>query len=92
MLSQVAARDFVSTLLPYLSCRLVPASPILDTPENARLFANGRDVMLKAVAGGGGKGIRLLRANQDAASAFKLCQSEARAAFGNGIRNLLFHC
>ena len=39
-------------------------------------------IVLKAVAGGGGRGMRVVRAEADLAEAFAACQSEARAAFG----------
>ncbi len=41
-------------------------------------------VMLKAVAGGGGRGSRILGPDDDLAEAFERCRSEATAAFGNG--------
>ena len=41
-------------------------------------------MMIKALAGGGGRGIRPVRRGEDVAAAFERCQSEARAAFGNG--------
>src|SRR5207253_3301278 len=43
----------------------------------------GYPVMLKAVAGGGGKGMRQVAAESDLASAFENAKSEAAAAFGN---------
>ena len=44
----------------------------------------GFPVMLKAAAGGGGRGMRLVDSAADMAEAFERCQSEARAAFGDG--------
>jgi acetyl/propionyl-CoA carboxylase alpha subunit len=41
-------------------------------------------MMLKAVAGGGGRGMRLVRAASDIEEAFTRCASEARNACGNG--------
>ena len=41
-------------------------------------------IMIKAVAGGGGRGIRAVHRADDIEEAFKRCQSEARAAFGIG--------
>src|SRR5215469_16970704 len=41
-------------------------------------------IMIKAVAGGGGRGIRAVHRAEDIEEAFKRCQSEARAAFGIG--------
>jgi acetyl-CoA carboxylase biotin carboxylase subunit len=44
----------------------------------------GYPVMLKASAGGGGKGMRMVRREEDLASAFRAATSEARASFGDG--------
>lgn len=43
----------------------------------------GYPVMLKASAGGGGKGIRKVQSAKDLPQAFQSAQSEAKAAFGN---------
>ncbi|WP_238367071.1 acetyl/propionyl/methylcrotonyl-CoA carboxylase subunit alpha [Mesobacterium pallidum] len=43
----------------------------------------GYPVLIKAVAGGGGKGMRLVERPEDFAEALKSAQSEARTAFGN---------
>lgn len=48
-----------------------------DLPE-------GGAVMLKALAGGGGRGMRAVYKPEELADAFERCSSEARAAFGNG--------
>ncbi len=50
-------------------------------PEAARL---GYPVLLKAAAGGGGKGMRLVRAETELESAFEAAASEAQKAFGAG--------
>jgi acetyl-CoA carboxylase, biotin carboxylase subunit len=44
----------------------------------------GYPVMLKAAAGGGGKGMRLVQARQELRSALESAQSEAQRSFGNG--------
>jgi acetyl/propionyl-CoA carboxylase alpha subunit len=41
-------------------------------------------IVIKAVAGGGGRGMRVVRRFEDIEEAYQRCQSEARAAFGNG--------
>ena len=46
--------------------------------------AIGYPVLIKATAGGGGKGMRLVEQGQDFAAALASCQREANAAFGNG--------
>ena len=43
----------------------------------------GYPVMLKAAAGGGGKGMRLVAAESELRSAFEAAQSEAESAFGS---------
>ncbi|HYU01125.1 MAG TPA: acetyl-CoA carboxylase biotin carboxylase subunit [Gemmatimonadales bacterium] len=66
---------------------IVPGStrPVLDHlqagAEAARL---GYPVLLKAVAGGGGKGMRLVRDEGELESAFQGAESEAMKAFGVG--------
>jgi acetyl/propionyl-CoA carboxylase alpha subunit/acetyl-CoA carboxylase carboxyltransferase component len=44
----------------------------------------GYPVMLKAAAGGGGRGMRVVERAADMGAAFARCQSEAMAAFGDG--------
>jgi len=58
------------------------------TLEQARAFfeslADGQSMMLKAVAGGGGRGTRAVESPAELESAYNRCSSEALAAFGNG--------
>jgi acetyl/propionyl-CoA carboxylase alpha subunit/acetyl-CoA carboxylase carboxyltransferase component len=57
------------------------------TLDAARAFFEGSGqgaVMVKAVAGGGGRGMRPVTHADDLEAAFERCASEARAAFGNG--------
>lgn len=58
---------------------------VLDSAEAACAFMRdvGGPILLKAVAGGGGRGIRIVRHAQDLAEAFERCRSEARASFGD---------
>jgi acetyl-CoA carboxylase, biotin carboxylase subunit len=44
----------------------------------------GFPVLIKASAGGGGRGMRIIRNEEDLPGLFKAAQSEAAAAFGNG--------
>ncbi len=52
-----------------------------DARSEARRI--GYPVMLKASAGGGGKGMRLVEREEDLASAWERARSEAQKAFGN---------
>ncbi|MEQ8966701.1 MAG: acetyl-CoA carboxylase biotin carboxylase subunit [Azospirillaceae bacterium] len=53
--------------------------------EEARTFAEeiGYPVLIKATAGGGGKGMKIAHTAEDLESAYSLARSEARAAFGD---------
>ncbi len=66
---------------------VVPGSHgILTSAEASAVVADevGYPVMLKAVHGGGGKGIKVVRHGGEMREAFNAVYSEARAAFGNG--------
>ena len=67
----------------------VPVMRGLDhavTIDEARAFLEslgpGGSMIIKAIAGGGGRGTRAVNSVDELESAFKRCQSEARASFG----------
>jgi acetyl-CoA carboxylase biotin carboxylase subunit len=64
---------------------VVPGTPPLDSPAEAAAEASrlGYPVLVKAAAGGGGKGMRLVRRSEDLESAFAACRREALSAFGD---------
>ncbi|MEP6743960.1 MAG: biotin carboxylase N-terminal domain-containing protein, partial [Gemmatimonadota bacterium] len=65
----------------------VPGSPdtIADLDEALRVAAEiGYPVIIKATAGGGGKGMRVARNPEEFGQSFSLAQNEALSAFGNG--------
>ena len=67
----------------------VPVTPgyMGDDQSEARLLAEaeriGFPVLIKAVAGGGGKGMRKVDAAKDFAAALTSCRREAKASFGD---------
>src|SRR5579875_1690377 len=66
---------------------VTPGSPdTLETEEEVRAVAKkvGFPIMLKAAAGGGGKGMRLVENDKDLASAVRTVASEAKSSFGDG--------
>ena len=80
---KVASRD----LAVVQGIPVVPGSDsTVTSADDAAAFAVqvGFPVMLKAAAGGGGRGMRAVHAAEELAEAFERCQSEAEAAFGNG--------
>jgi acetyl/propionyl-CoA carboxylase alpha subunit/acetyl-CoA carboxylase carboxyltransferase component len=68
--------------------------PVLSGTDGPTSLADARafleslgehgSIMLKAIAGGGGRGIRRIDHLQDLEPAFELCASESLRAFGNG--------
>jgi acetyl-CoA carboxylase, biotin carboxylase subunit len=64
---------------------LVPGTPPLDVTEAAQAAGElGFPVLLKAAAGGGGKGMRLVAAPEELSGAFAMASAEADASFGDG--------
>lgn len=57
----------------------------IDTPEQAVTIAKdiGYPVMIKASAGGGGKGLRVAFDDKEAFEGFTSCRNEAKASFGD---------
>ncbi len=79
---KLEARQFAQSL----GVPVVPgAATTLISIEAAEKVAHalGYPVMLKAAAGGGGRGMRAVARQEEMADAFARCQSEAESAFGN---------
>jgi len=80
----VARRVMVEAGIP-----VIPGTPILDPGDagerQAIGFAEeyGFPIMIKAVAGGGGRGIRAAEDMNELSKGLKMARSEARMAFGN---------
>ena len=64
---------------------LVPGTGIVPDIETGRKWASeiGYPVIIKATAGGGGKGIRVARTEEELVKGIEITQNEAAAAFGN---------
>jgi propionyl-CoA carboxylase alpha chain len=74
---KLAAKANVNTIPGY--------NAAIDTAEHAVEIAKGigYPVMIKASAGGGGKGLRVARNDAETREGFTSCRNEARAAFGD---------
>jgi acetyl/propionyl-CoA carboxylase alpha subunit len=77
--SREAARKAGLPVIPGVERAGASAGALLD--EARRL---GFPLLLKASAGGGGKGMRLVRSEGEFASAYGVARGEAEAAFGDG--------
>src|SRR6185312_2130291 len=70
-----------------LGIPVVPGSQggIADIDEARRLAKEiGYPVLIKATAGGGGRGMKAARSDAELENALQTAQAEAKAAFGNG--------
>jgi acetyl-CoA carboxylase biotin carboxylase subunit len=68
-------------------CPVIPGSdgPVATAPDARKLAEEIRlPVMIKAVAGGGGRGMRLVVRMESLESAFEMARAEAEASFNNG--------
>jgi acetyl-CoA carboxylase, biotin carboxylase subunit len=81
--NKVAARNFAESAgLPLLP----GARGVLKSGEEAEAIAReiGFPVILKAAAGGGGRGMKIVREGGDVRRTFEQASSEAQSAFGDG--------
>lgn len=64
---------------------VTPGTGILKTSEEVKEFAQktGYPIILKATAGGGGKGMRICCSDSDVEDNMNLCRTEAQNFFGN---------
>ncbi|NOX35980.1 MAG: acetyl-CoA carboxylase biotin carboxylase subunit [Calditrichaeota bacterium] len=65
---------------------VIPGSEgVVQSVEEAKKIARdvGYPIILKAVAGGGGKGMRIVRDEESLENSFMMARAEAEAAFGN---------
>lgn len=83
MSSKTSARE---TAMKY-NIPVVPGTPgPVDNIEDALKFCHQVQypVIIKAAFGGGGKGMRVVRSDEELKESFQLASREAKAAFGNG--------
>src|SRR5215472_13750346 len=81
---KTAALDLASDLdIPVLPGTR-EATSLAEAAAFLASLGEGGAVMLKALAGGGGRGMRPVMRAEDLAQAYERCASEAKAAFGDG--------
>jgi acetyl-CoA carboxylase biotin carboxylase subunit len=85
VLERFASKEATRRLLGSHGLPTIPGSGMLRDEAHALGEAErvGYPVLIKPSAGGGGKGMRLVRNPRELESAFKVSRSEAKAAFGN---------
>ncbi|MFD0131841.1 acetyl-CoA carboxylase biotin carboxylase subunit, partial [Bacillus subtilis] len=85
-ISKMGTKDVARETMKQAGVPIVPGSQgIIENVEEAVSLANeiGYPVIIKATAGGGGKGIRVARTEEELINGIKITQQEAATAFGN---------
>jgi len=78
---KILARDLAARA----GAPIIEGAAVRSAADARAFFAKlGAPIMLKAVAGGGGRGMRAVRREDEISDAFARCQSEAMSAFGDG--------
>ena len=70
------------------------ATSLQQAIEFFEALPDGQGMMIKAIAGGGGRGMRVVLDRSELETAYERCQSEAEAAFGMGdlyVEQLITH-
>ncbi|MGH9639991.1 MAG: acetyl-CoA carboxylase biotin carboxylase subunit [Bryobacteraceae bacterium] len=86
IIRQMGSKQHARTMMREAGVPILPGSQgILNGAEEAVLLAKdvGYPVMLKAAAGGGGRGMRVVRGETDLAALLAQAQAEAAAAFSS---------
>jgi acetyl-CoA carboxylase biotin carboxylase subunit len=86
-MAQLGDKNSARMMAIKASVPVVPGSDgIIENVEDALRFAHevGFPVLIKAVAGGGGRGMRVAQNDLSLQTAFQQARTEAEAAFGNG--------
>jgi len=85
VLERFASKEATRRLLEGHGLRTIPGSGMLRDEEHALEEAAriGYPVLIKPSAGGGGKGMRLIRTPHELETSFKVSRSEAKAGFGD---------
>ncbi len=87
MINSMGDKSFAKNTMVKAGVPVVPGSEgVVKTPEEAKLIAKefGYPVLIKASAGGGGKGMRIVRSEDEIENSFSMATNEALNAFGNG--------
>lgn len=86
-IQKMGIKDIAKEEMKRANVPVVPGSEgLVESIEQAIETANtiGYPVIIKATAGGGGKGIRIARNEDELVNGYKMTQQEAETAFGNG--------
>jgi len=86
IISKMGDKDVARRIMSQAGVPIIPGTDILTSVDEAKKAAKkiGYPLMIKARAGGGGKGIRLVNSVDEIEHAFLTASHEASEAFGDG--------
>ncbi|WP_411677602.1 acetyl-CoA carboxylase biotin carboxylase subunit [Caproicibacter sp.] len=86
VLFRMGDKDEAKRTMKAASVPVIPGSGLVESPEEAKQAAAeiGYPLLIKARAGGGGRGIRLIQKEKEFDRAFSQASEEAASAFGDG--------
>lgn len=85
-MERLSDKAVLKELISHTELSVIPGSKAVASLEEAKNAAEliGYPVMIKASAGGGGRGIRLIKSEDEVEEAYHQAKSEAISAFGDG--------
>lgn len=86
LISSMGDKSYAKRAMREAGIPVIPGSsgPVEDLEEGKRVAEEiGLPLMVKAIAGGGGRGMRIIRDELELENGFRTAQAEAKAAFGD---------
>ncbi|NLN04460.1 MAG: acetyl-CoA carboxylase biotin carboxylase subunit [Clostridiaceae bacterium] len=86
VISLMGDKDMARKTMQKAGIPIIPGCELVETEKEAKEEAEkiGYPLLIKAKAGGGGRGIRKVNSEEELVNAFYQATSEAKAAFGDG--------
>ena len=86
VIAKMGDKDMARKTMKEADVPVIPGCELVENLEHAKKEAEeiGFPLLIKARAGGGGRGIRLVKSAEDLESQFQLATQEAAAAFNDG--------
>lgn len=86
VIAQMGDKDMARKTMQAANVPIIPGCELVESLEHAKIEAKriGFPLLIKARAGGGGRGIRLVNSEDELNQQFNLATNEAQAAFNDG--------
>lgn len=86
VIAKMGDKDIAKKTMIKAGVPIVPGSGVIESVKHLKEEAEkiGYPLLIKAKAGGGGRGIRLVKNSDDIEKAYMIASAEAKSAFGDG--------